>query len=175
MWNRRMRNLGIGLATFVALSLAVAVGTSLGQIAFTLGGSYLAGLGPGCLSWITLVQQILLAGILWASIGIFGSYYVLRTVAWSPKSEEPRREWIELPASTEKRIRYFPPSARELRLSGLVFCGLFGLIALLLAIALCFAGSLWPRTRLLAQLYNTSPRWLPGDLDPNVTVYESES
>lgn len=175
MWKHRLRNLGVGLAVFVSVSLAVAVGAFLGQIVFTVGQSFLASLGPGCLSWITLVQQILLAGILWASIGIYGSYYVLRTVAWSLKSDEPGREWLELPASTEKRIRYFPTSARELRLSGLVFCGLFGLIALLLAIALCLAGSLWPRTRVLAQIYNRSPRWLPGDLDQKVTVYESES
>ena len=41
-------------------------------------------LGSDCLSWIALYQQSLLAAILHASIGIYGTYYVLRSAAWSP-------------------------------------------------------------------------------------------
>lgn len=130
MWKPRLRNLGVGLAAFVSVSLAVAVGALLGQIVFySVNRIWQASDRAACLG-SRLCSRFCWLGSCGLRLGSMGRITFLRTVAWSLKSDESGYEWLELRASTDRRIRYFPTSARELRLSGLMFCGLFGLIAL---------------------------------------------
>lgn len=113
------------------------------------------------------IHHVLLAAIFWASIGIYGSYFLLRTITYSrldldeafdaiePASGSPRK-WIGYGSRTYE----FPDSARSMRLYGLVICGLLGALAVLVSAALCVAGTSWTWPRQVATwILFAGPDW----------------
>ena len=146
----------------------------------------------GPLEWVQIFQHGLLALIAWVSIGVYGSFYVIRSLA-SPRArrrtheqihketypdaypEEPPRMALQEPrrlaldaAPGDDRVPpelfediEVPQSWKELRLSTLFICGLFGPIAVLGLAFLGWVGSSRWRIRefVARRLLTGGPDW----------------
>lgn len=130
----------------------------------------------GALEWMQFVQTLLLALIAWVSIGVYGSFYVIRSLTSPParrrthqeirQEDYPESVQEDLPATQERRRLALdaaggddgwppevfedievPQSPKELRLAALVICGFLGVFAVLVLAALGWVGSMsWPRS-----------------------------
>ena len=135
------------------------------------------------LACVQIAQHGLFALIAWVSIGVYGSFYVLRSIATPPRHrlrenrlerlgrpvEEPRVAHVTLdridfdaesPPLTLEAIEV-PSSPRELPLLALVVCGMFGVLSVLGLIAVAGIGSHSYRVRRLvaAWLLRAGPHW----------------
>ena len=116
----------------------------------------------GALQWMQFVQHLLFALIAWVTIGVYGSWYVLKGISRGPpegfisshdtvfmtrpeEREDPGRLVLDTFGPTDDsptcRAHDMPKSPKEMRLIALLLCGLLGIVAILALIVLAFAGS----------------------------------
>lgn len=130
----------------------------------------------GAVQWMQFTQHLLVALIAWVSIGVYGSWYVIKSMTFlgrrrlvesrgnrhslmrtSPSDVDLRRELLILDAGDSVdfiEALEVPQSPREMRLVGLVICGVFGVTAVIALVVLGWVGSKHYRTR------NFVVRWL---------------
>ena len=131
----------------------------------------------GC-SNLAVVQQALFLAITWASIGVLGSFYVLRSLAQARPHTDGRSGGVYYRFSDTTNIVTdyveqddgsmfpvesvpFPESWRNLRFHALVLFGAFGGLALVITLVLALIGWRHGKTRrwLLHQLVFGGPDW----------------
>jgi len=99
-------------------------------------------------------QAFLITVVVWVSIGVYGSYFVLRSISWSGS----RRD--RLSYADHEHQWNLPESARSMGLLGYLFGGLFGPVAVVLVIVLCVVGAHWFGLRRVGTwLLMSSPKW----------------
>lgn len=91
--------------------------------------------------------------VAWVSIGVYGTYFVLRSVSWSD-----RRGFLH--QDDHKHQQTLPGSVRELGLVGYLFGAVLDPVAVVLAVGLCVVGTPWRKVRRVsAWLLSTGPTW----------------
>lgn len=164
----------------------------------------------GALEWMQFVQHLLVALIAWVSIGVYGSFYVIKSLTFAParrrthqeinalsladvdsndpsladqerddlvradmdqrRSPEPPRIALDVAFSGSPDAGWpelfedieVPHSPKELRLAALVICGIFGVIAVLVLVALGWVGRRHYRIRgfVIRWLLTGGPDWV---------------
>jgi len=89
----------------------------------------------GPLYWMTFAQQLLIALVLHVSIGVYASYYLIRSLS----SHADKRGWKVIVGSNSEFI--VPDSPRDIPITGLVVFAILGVAAvpifLLLVYPIC--------------------------------------
>ncbi len=117
--------------------------------------------------WVTVwpfVQAFLLTVVVWASIGIYGCYYVIRSLArYDGTSYEVECQLAAHPDGPTPRA--LPKSARDLPFLGLLLFGWLGPLAVVALLVLAVVGMRWVKVRTLVVvhlLYTRAIRWHPN-------------
>lgn len=93
--------------------------------------------------FVGVAQQGLLALVLWVSIGIYGTFYVLRSMANLGNPDAIGSGQFDRYVTTRVEA-VVPRSARDLGLVGFLFGGILGPVAVVLAVVLVIVGR-WVR------------------------------
>ena len=88
------------------------------------------------LDLLQLMQSGLFVLVLWTTIGVYGSYYIFRSLAVETTGEDRLLNISQTRQDRPTRTLTFPKSPRELPFTGLVTCALFGPLAVILLLLL---------------------------------------
>ena len=79
--------------------------------------------------WIAVLQHALFGAIAWATIGVYGSFYLLRGLSKMEPHISSLTVTVRLRGASPK-LSYIPESPRDMPILGLVTFGLLGPIAI---------------------------------------------
>lgn len=121
-----------------------------------------AGPGHDFPGWVTVwpfAQAFLTTVVVWVSIGVYGTFYVLRSMARLGNPNAPNSAQLDLYVTT-RRQEQKPRSARDLGLVGFLFGGILGPVVVVLAVVLVIV-SRWvrPLRRIAAWVLSGRPKW----------------
>ena len=128
------------------------------------------GIGSDVCTCLAVIQQVLLITVAWVSFGVYGSYYVLRSLAHSKPRVDRRHSGAYFRESDVTRIVTdyavsddgaihplesipFPDSWKALRFSALVVLGTSGPAAVVVSIAVALIGWKFAKARRWVMLH----------------------
>ncbi len=103
---------------------------------------------PGAVHWMLFTQLLMLALVVHVSVGVYGCYYIVRSLAVRDHGHYVVQ--CQRAAHPDGPTNHnLPGSARELPFLGLLIFGLFGVVAVVLLLILAVVGSHSAKVRTL--------------------------
>ncbi len=108
------------------------------------------------LHWVAVFQHALFGLIAWVTIGVYGTFYVLQSLAYRFNASSKG-----LVINDGKQLPIIPESVREMPFQGLFVSGLCGPIGVFVFVVVALAGRrlVWVRRPLLLLILDDESRW----------------